>query len=107
MRALSTAILVAATVAVASPAAAHHWYPDFCCHEDDCFTVVPGEDVRLVPGGYEVVATGELISVEQARESPPEANGEWARCTEDSDPKNPTRCVDCAKACFFVPPAGG
>lgn len=35
------------------PASAHSWFPQDCCHDQDCYEALPGE-VSVVPGGYKV-----------------------------------------------------
>lgn len=72
--------------------------PDFswCCSTNDC-AMLPSDGVRVVPGGYFIVETGETIPEEKAKPSP---DGEFWRCrTDAADPKSPTRC-------FFRSPPG-
>jgi hypothetical protein len=81
---------------VARPARAHGeaaWImqgeTSWCCGEKDC-AVVPATRVRVVPGGYFLLDTGETIPEEVAKPSP---DGEFWRCRVNADePNSLTRC---------------
>ncbi len=47
-------------------AAAHSWYDAACCSDRDC-APVPDEAVIEHPGGFEIRATGELVSRHNAK----------------------------------------
>lgn len=60
MTALRWALVIASIVFVlvvlsqgVHPAGAHEWFPQTCCHDQDCYEALPGE-VSVVPGGYRV-----------------------------------------------------
>lgn len=70
-------------------------YPSECCSTVDCFPLRDGE-VRAVPGGWEVKATGEVWPAEKTRESP---DGQFHRCSEGGKADGKTLCL-------FAPPFG-
>lgn len=70
----------------------HAW----CCGREDC-AMVPATRVRVVPGGYLLLDTGETIPEDRAMSSP---DGEFWRCRVNAaDPNSKTRC-------FFRAPPG-
>jgi hypothetical protein len=78
---------------LAVPARAHdHWISHnfaWCCGNEDC-APVKTENVRVVPGGYLIVQTGEVIPESQAL---PSVDGEYWRCQYMKGAlKGQTRC---------------
>lgn len=60
-----------------------------CCGDYDC-ALVPATRIKVVPGGYFVIDTGETIPESRALPSP---DGEYWRCRmRASDPYSATRC---------------
>jgi hypothetical protein len=90
-------------LAIAQVARAHGeaaWIMDgkyaWCCGEKDC-AIVPATRIRIVPGGYLLLDTGEIFPEDVAKPSP---DDDFWRCrTDAADPKSPTRC-------FFKPLRG-
>ncbi len=78
--ALTGLLLAAGLLGPAMPAAAHdHWINHhfaWCCGEEDCAPIPAGE-VRIQPGGYLIVQTGEVIPESKAL---PSADGQYWRC---------------------------
>lgn len=71
-------------------------YPYECCSAADCYEITE-RDVRPVPGGWLIVATGEVRPADKTRQSP---DGRYHRCSTAGDPKASTICL-------FVPPFEG
>lgn len=81
---------------LASPAAAHDWYPWECCAGRDCYEA-PAGAVKPEPGGWRVVNTGELIPYARARTSP---DDHVHLCQPTVNGVRTTRCL-------YVPFQGG
>lgn len=59
-----------------------------CCGEKDC-KPLPGDQVKITPGGYFIVPTGETIPESRAL---PSKDGQFWRCTVLGVDGNVTRC---------------
>ena len=79
----------------AGSAQAHSWYPERCCHGEDCI-VLPEGAVRISSDGWVVTTTGETIPFDDPRvmRSP---DGRFHQCTFPAEPHT-TQCI-------FVPDA--
>lgn len=71
---------------LATPAAAHDWYPASCCHDRDCYSLSPDE-YEITGEGYRIVATGEIIAFGRERPSP---DGLFHRCSWSGNRARPT-----------------
>lgn len=78
------------------PVLSHSFYSWECCHDRDCGPIA--EDlVRITPGGFFLVESGETIPIASARKSP---DGLYHRCVKNpSDRKSQTLCL-------YAPPLG-
>lgn len=87
IRALASGFLLV----VSAAAWAHSWYPQKCCSDRDCYQIT-AEDVQLTPGGWRIVASGQIMNEDQVHYSP---DGRYHRC---SSPRNGYTY------CLFIPP---
>lgn len=87
------AIVVAAAWALGSPAAAHSWYPPWCCSDHDCreLTEATGETVAETADGWRLW-DGRVVARKYAKPSP---DAKFHICEEP---------ITKAIICFFVPP---
>jgi hypothetical protein len=85
------------------PVRAHEWYPLSCCSDKDCFAI-PASEVEATSDGWHIKATGEVIPYDRTRNTPPEGNGEFHRCSRQGKPDGLTiganRTTD---ACLWAP----
>jgi hypothetical protein len=86
---LLPATIVVASLAAASIAAAHEWYPPLCCSGGDCRPIAASR-VSVVSDGYMVDGKFHILASE-ARDS---LDGRYHGCFPE-----PNRLV-----CFFRPP---
>lgn len=88
-------------------ARAHEWYPLSCCSNKDCFEI-PASEVRATPEGWRIETTGEVIPYERARQTPPEGDGHFHRCSFGGDPSARTIGMNgFPRACFWAPEFNG
>lgn len=86
-----TVVLIAACL-LASPAAAHEWYPASCCSEKDC-TPLTEADVKETPDGW--LIQGRHV-VRYGKQTGPSPDGRFHGCFTEAKYLN----------CFFAPPPG-
>jgi hypothetical protein len=86
-------IILVAAVASPSIAAAHDWYPPWCCNDKDCrpLTEEQGESVLEAPDGWHLW-DGRIVARGTARPSP---DRRFHLCEEPT-----TKAI----ICFFSPP---
>jgi hypothetical protein len=91
----SPAALCLSSSLLVSVAQAHDWYPERCCHGEDC-AVLPDGAVRTSPEGWVVTTTGETIPFDDPRimRSP---DGRFHQCIFPTE-RHTTQCI-------FVPNA--
>lgn len=103
-------MIILAIITLSSPAMAHSWFPNECCENEHCFEIDPETDVKILSGGYYIIASREFIPQERVRETPTEGRDHWARCTSERNPTEttfnnfPVNIQNGDKACFYVPP---
>lgn len=89
-----TCLCLAAALALAAPAAAHQapagWsYDRECCSDMDCRPIADDAVVR-VPGGWRIVATGQIIPDNAVKHSPDE---HFHRCSAYGREDTHTYCL--------------
>lgn len=78
-----------AALALAAPAAAHEWYPAYCCSGQDCYEISQ-EDVVFTGEGYFIKDTGEYYPRTAVPESP---DGRFHRCSVGGRKEGRTLCL--------------
>ncbi len=73
----------------AAAAAAHDWYPAYCCSGQDCYEI-SADELVMVDGGYFVKATGEFYPRAGLQESP---DGKFHRCSVGGRREALTLCL--------------
>jgi hypothetical protein len=99
VRAVASVACVA-FLSLASRAGAHDapsgWsYAPECCSNRDC-QQISDTDVSMVPGGWRIKATGEVIAQTQARQS---RDGHFHRCSAEGR-------IETRTLCLYVPDFG-
>ena len=97
---LRLAILFTA-LALPGTALSHDWYPYACCSAMDCYPVSDASDITAMADGWHIRASGEVIGYSDARlrHTPPQAQGDFHRCSTQGVAKAKTICL-------FVPDFG-
>jgi hypothetical protein len=89
---------VLALIILATPAAAHDWYPPECCSATDC-AAVGAADLTPTPEGWRVESSGEIVPFDDQRvkpippDAPPEARTTPHVCHAGGDPSARAICV--------------
>lgn len=88
--------------AFTAPLRAHDWYPTACCSDRDCYEIAT-EALEPTPGGWRILATGEVIPYvgdRRLKTTAAIAGATYHRCSRGGgDPAMPTICL-------FTPPMG-
>jgi hypothetical protein len=78
MRFLLILLSLAAFSAIGPPeAAAHSWYPNYCCNDQDCMKV---DRIEYVPGGMYMIVGEVRVFVPQAMEKQPSQDSDAHVC---------------------------
>lgn len=76
---------------------AHDWYDYDCCSDMDCYPIEAAE-LAIVPGGWRIRATNELIGWDDSKRRDSK-DGRFHRCSYGGDRARKTICL-------YVPGAG-